>query len=105
MITVRKLLAFCSGGTLSQAIEKEFTSHGDIILGNFVDTYQNLTLKSLSALNFFLDVCPSTKLLYLIDDDVEFQMEHQDVLQIWKRRSDVAIICIQWGRKLVSTFK
>ena len=51
-----------------QNVRDEFLSN-DIIFGNFIDTYNNLTLKSRSALSFFLDRCKS-KNLFLIDDDV-----------------------------------
>ena len=49
-------------------IREEFSSKRDIIFGNFVDSYNNLTMKSRSALSFYLDRCKSD-LLFLIDDD------------------------------------
>ena len=48
---------------------KEYYEYGDILIGNFIDTYNNLTLKSRAALNFFFTSCQS-KALILMDDDI-----------------------------------
>ena len=55
---------------LYEPLLADFTSNWDIIKANFVDTYDNLTLKSRSALTFFSSRCQNSNLLVLLDDDV-----------------------------------
>ena len=48
----------------------EVAMNSDVIEANFIDTYYNLTLKSRSALNYFVGNCRNSSLLVLLDDDV-----------------------------------
>ena len=48
----------------------ESMSYGDLVFGDFIDTYYNLTVKSLSALEWALSSCQDTKAVVLIDDDI-----------------------------------
>lgn len=43
---------------------------GDVIIEDFMDTYQNLTLKTVFALKHFLRLTPEAKYFFKIDDDV-----------------------------------
>lgn len=49
--------------------------HGDIIQGNFTDTYYNLTLKSVTMVHWAAKFCPDAKYVLKIDDDM--------MLNIW----------------------
>ena len=49
----------------------ESMSYGDLVFGEFIDSYFNLTVKSLSALEWSLSSCQDTKAVVLIDDDVQ----------------------------------
>ncbi|XP_075730740.1 lactosylceramide 1,3-N-acetyl-beta-D-glucosaminyltransferase-like [Rhipicephalus microplus] len=51
-------------------IVREDAEHDDIVQGNFLDTYRNLTLKSLMMLRWTNSFCPNTRYLLKIDDDV-----------------------------------
>ncbi|XP_059612799.1 beta-1,3-galactosyltransferase 5-like [Phlebotomus argentipes] len=68
------VLAFVIGAvqneTLEVALRHENSVHGDLIRGNFVDSYKNLTLKTLSMLEWTLTFCPSTPYLLKTDDDM-----------------------------------
>lgn len=55
---------------LMRAIMKEVDTHNDIILENFEDTYNNLTLKTAFVLKNFLMHFGKTEFLLKIDDDV-----------------------------------
>ncbi|XP_072161427.1 beta-1,3-galactosyltransferase 1-like [Bemisia tabaci] len=51
-------------------IQEEQQVHGDIILGRFVDTYANLTLKTTAMLEWSTTFCPEARYLFKADDDV-----------------------------------
>ena len=57
---------------LDELLQNETAQYEDIVFGEFVDTYYNLTIKSLSALEWIKVSCPNTKLTVLCDDDVHF---------------------------------
>ena len=59
--------------TNAKKIEAENEKSGDIVIGDFIDTYYNLTMKSLSALHWSVKSCPEVKSIILCDDDVQFQ--------------------------------
>lgn len=54
----------------TEKLLKENKIHGDIIQGNFTDTYQNLTLKSLLDLKWVVDFCPMVRYVLKSDDDM-----------------------------------
>ncbi|XP_041370539.1 lactosylceramide 1,3-N-acetyl-beta-D-glucosaminyltransferase A-like isoform X2 [Gigantopelta aegis] len=54
----------------NSVVESENERHHDVVRANFVDSYENLTLKSLAMLNWVLTYCSSTKYLLKSDDDV-----------------------------------
>ena len=50
----------------------EISAKNDIIEADFLDNYRNLTLKSRSALDFYVQFCQS-EVLILLDDDITVQ--------------------------------
>lgn len=48
--------------------------YGDLIQGNFIDSYRNMTYKHTMALKWFTYHCPTTKFLLKLDDDVFINM-------------------------------
>ena len=52
---------------MTHEINLEAETHGDILMADFVDSYNNLTLKSLHALKYFLSLKFSHMLK--VDDD------------------------------------
>lgn len=53
-----------------QKIQKEFQQYDDIILGNFIEAYRNLTYKHLMEYKWTLDSCSSVKYVVKMDDDI-----------------------------------
>ena len=51
-------------------LQKESEQYGDVIQGNFLDTYRNLTYKSVMGLHWVTNYCNSTRFLLRTDDDV-----------------------------------
>ncbi|GAB6027636.1 hypothetical protein CHUAL_001877 [Chamberlinius hualienensis] len=52
-----------------QKIIKENEENGDIIQGNFIDAYKNVTLRDLMALRWSWRRCPQAKYIMRLDDD------------------------------------
>ncbi|XP_043220333.1 beta-1,3-galactosyltransferase 1-like [Amphibalanus amphitrite] len=71
---------------LQKGVEYEQSLYGDIIQANFVDHYNNLTLKTLASLEWFDVHCGAAKFVLKVDDDVflnirnleSFIDEHRD---------------------------
>ena len=68
------LLGTSADFVTTQNIREEVSQYDDIIQGDFVDTYHNLTLKGIMGLRWFRDFCPQAKVLINIDDDVFLNM-------------------------------
>ncbi|EAA01640.3 AGAP002017-PA [Anopheles gambiae str. PEST] len=54
------------------AIEAEQRLHGDLIQGNFVEAYRNLTYKHLMSLQWATQHCRGAKYLLKMDDDIVY---------------------------------
>lgn len=67
-------LAFLVGSTINTTVQKELENeavqHSDIIQQNFVDSYQNLTLKSIMLLKWVTGFCPDVQYVLKTDDDM-----------------------------------
>ncbi|XP_055295182.1 beta-1,3-galactosyltransferase 5-like [Sitodiplosis mosellana] len=56
--------------SLQRKIDEEEAQFHDILQGNFIDSYHNLTYKYTMALKWFSENCPDVKYLLKLDDDV-----------------------------------
>lgn len=54
----------------NQIVSEESVLYGDIIQGNFVDSYDNLTLKTVSMMEWVHDFCPDSHFVLKTDDDM-----------------------------------
>ncbi len=57
-------------------IKKEAEKYGDIIQGDFTDSYRNMTLKSLLDLKWVTQFCPKAKYFLKSDDDMIINFPH-----------------------------
>jgi beta-1,3-galactosyltransferase 2 len=55
---------------LNSKIIEESNQYGDIVQGDFLDTYQNLTLKTIFGLKWMSLYCQSARFLMKVDDDI-----------------------------------
>ncbi|XP_050404508.1 beta-1,3-galactosyltransferase 5 isoform X2 [Patella vulgata] len=55
-------------------INREFNKHGDVVQGDFIDSYHNLTIKGVMGLHWVSRYCPHVKYVVKLDDDVIFDM-------------------------------
>ena len=56
-------------------IQEESNKYGDIVQESFVDTYQNLTIKSLMLLKWFEQNCHQTQYVMKSDDDMYINLQ------------------------------
>ncbi|KAJ8950405.1 hypothetical protein NQ314_007945 [Rhamnusium bicolor] len=69
-IAIAFMLGATSNKTLNDKIDKEQELYGDIIRGKFIDTYDNLTLKTISMLEWVDNYCPKASFVLKTDDDM-----------------------------------
>jgi hypothetical protein len=55
---------------VNKEIEAEAKTHGDILQGDFIDSYRNLSFKSLAAWSWTSENCMSSRHFLKVDDDV-----------------------------------
>ncbi|KAK6168030.1 hypothetical protein SNE40_021936 [Patella caerulea] len=68
------LLGRVSSKELQNEILSEHDKYGDIIQGNFIDAYHNLTYKAVMGLHWVSHYCPQAKYVVKLDDDLIFDM-------------------------------
>ncbi|KAK6167972.1 hypothetical protein SNE40_021886 [Patella caerulea] len=73
-IRVIFLLGRVNSSEMQNKILRENTRYGDIIQGNFIDAYHNLTLKAVMGLHWISHYCSKVKYVIKTDDDVMFDM-------------------------------
>jgi len=56
--------------SIQEKIDQENTEYGDIVQENFIDTYNNLTLKSIMMFKWYIRCCPKSDYLLKSDDDM-----------------------------------
>ncbi|KAK6634389.1 hypothetical protein RUM43_011790 [Polyplax serrata] len=64
------LLGTTDNATLQEAVEEESRVHKDVIQENFVDSYNNLTLKSVAMLKYVKNHCENVEFIFKCDDDM-----------------------------------
>ncbi|TRY69931.1 hypothetical protein TCAL_02825 [Tigriopus californicus] len=94
----RMALLFILGRSpdLDQHVINESIQYEDIVLTNHEDTYENLSLKILAALQWYQDFCPQAKYLVKVDDDVFMQIPRLHTLLAGMNRSK-----LNHGKKLI----
>ncbi|XP_072305777.1 beta-1,3-galactosyltransferase 4 [Eucyclogobius newberryi] len=65
-----------SDPSLGKLLVVEARERGDLIQGRFLDTYSNLTLKTLSTLAWVRRFCPQAHFMAKVDDDVLFNLSN-----------------------------
>ncbi|XP_020279121.1 beta-1,3-galactosyltransferase 1-like isoform X2 [Pseudomyrmex gracilis] len=69
-VKVAFLLGQSDNDTLNNLIVEESSQYNDIVQERFLDTYNNLTLKSVMMLKWVMSNCDQTKYLMKTDDDM-----------------------------------
>lgn len=66
------MLGQASDPVLTKQLANEAREYADLVQGRFLDSYANLTLKTLSMLAWARRFCPEARFLAKVDDDVMF---------------------------------
>lgn len=75
-VKVGFLLGRTSNLTVQKRILEESSAHSDIIQGDFNDSYQNLTLKSVMLLKWTATFCSNVRYVLKTDDDMYINIEN-----------------------------
>lgn len=59
---------------LQEEIEEEFNHYGDLLQGDFIDAYRNLTHKGVMAYKWMTERCRNAKFILKVDDDITVNM-------------------------------
>ena len=59
-----------TNGRVQAQLEAEADFHGDIIQGDFIDTYKNMSIKSVAAIEWISKYCTNTLHIIKVDGDV-----------------------------------
>lgn len=56
--------------TINKKLKEEYEMYGDIVQEDFMDTYRNLTLKTIMGIKWSSNYCSNAKFVLKIDDDM-----------------------------------
>lgn len=68
------LLGRVNNASLQRKIEEEFKQFGDLVQGDFMDSYYNMTLKGTMGFKWLSERCRNAKVVLKVDDDVIVNM-------------------------------
>ncbi|BFZ01134.1 hypothetical protein BsWGS_04173 [Bradybaena similaris] len=98
------LIGSALNASLQLKLERENRDSGDTVVGAFLDTYHNLTLKAVMGFRWLTSACPDVKLLIKMDDDVIFDAR-KFFTSYWTRmgndRKKKALHCFVWNKAQV----
>lgn len=73
------IVLFLVGDTLNRTVQEKILEEDekylDIIQGEYIDSYYNLTLKTMSMMKWVSDNCEKIKFVFKVDDDVFVNMK------------------------------
>lgn len=90
---------------LQQTIKKEFDEYGDIVQGEFIDTYKNMTLKAILAINWISRHCSQADYALKVDDDTLIDLFQMISLMQQNLDSSLVVICPVWPYQSVPVFR
>ena len=64
------IIGLSSNESVNTQIRLESRLYGDIVQGNFIDTYRNLTLKTILGIKWVSEYCDNAKFVLKVDDDM-----------------------------------
>lgn len=80
--------------TVQKRLEAEMQKYGDILQGDFMDSYHNLTLKGILALRFVAQYCKNVKYVIKSDDDTFIDVISLfDVIEKQGNSKEELIVC------------
>ena len=94
ILRVLFLLGTVNDFHVQEHIAEEFHKYSDILQGDFIDAYENLTLKGVTAYKWISDKCQNADVVLKADDDVVINMYKllTEYLPAFKKKSKT-ILC------------
>ena len=74
-VAISFLVGISKDETTQERVIQESAKYKDLIVNNITDTYENLSLKTLSAFNWMTSFCEKSKFLLKVDDDMFVQVD------------------------------
>lgn len=74
--------------TQQEVLKTENRIHGDILQGDFIDSYHNVTLRDLMSLKWALEHCPQARYIVHVDDDIALDI-YKLIDNLEKSHSDI----------------
>ena len=81
-------------------LKHEYDTYEDILQGDFIDSYRNLTLKTIAGLEWVSQNCNQAKLVMKIDDDVYLHFNNlMAALDLYKEELQTSVggYCVRYG--------
>lgn len=95
------VLGRVNDNTTMESVILESELNGDILLGDFLDTYKNLTLKAVAAVAWMSNYCGNVKYILKTDDDIFVNLFSLiDQLKL-NSKIENSFICLVWNRMKV----
>ncbi|XP_055687215.1 beta-1,3-galactosyltransferase 5-like [Lutzomyia longipalpis] len=96
------LLGAVSSQDIQREIQIESDFFGDIVQGNFVDSYKNLTYKHIMAMKWATEFCPEAEFIFKSDDDIFVNTPLiLKFIQKLRNRKDLIFCHISWGPPVI----
>lgn len=90
---------------VQQDVRKEFERFGDIVQGDFIDTYKNLTLKGVMGLRWITENCPHVPYAVKTDDDSFVNIFQLIRLMDEYRSSPSLLVCPLWQNQTMKILR
>ncbi|XP_060516060.1 beta-1,3-galactosyltransferase 5-like [Cylas formicarius] len=97
-VAIAFMLGSIQNETINKKLAEEQQLYGDIIRGKFVDTYDNLTLKTISILEWVDDYCSKAAFVLKTDDDMFINVQRL-LAFVTKHKSEQKIIYGRLAKK------
>ncbi len=101
-ILVVFILGLVNNASVQRAIEFESSQYGDIVQESFVDSYKNLTFKSIAALKWISTYCQKATFVLKTDDDIFVNMfsllRHLHSLVTIDKVKGNLLLCLVWNK-------
>ena len=79
-----------------EVLDKEHEKYKDIVQGDFLDDYHNLTLKGIMGLKWVSEFCPTANFAIKADDDAFIDIFHLIDLIEYQKDPNRLILCARW---------
>ena len=84
-----------SGETLRRELTSESEKYDDLIIGDFIDNYENLPIKTYLGFQYFSEFCYPQKKIVIFQDSDAFVMV-PDIIEDYKRQWDLKYDTRPW---------